>query len=228
VHILFAALEAFLPEFASALGGPASWQLRRRLFRAGIGLLLLAGALLAAASLYRYAFLETSADILSSAEILSSVVIAAFGTVLLLLATTTPAQSSPSPAVPDAEALASTSVLQVAGTFDTSSSGRSFRQVATPGLLGVLGLAKGANAEIVWLVVVDGIPLHFRFGMTNAYVSDSRNGLSTPVTFSGSFLRPRLHAMMQDEAGALRHMEIEPRGILVLRLLVRIDGQPIS
>lgn len=41
MHVLLALIEAFLPEVARALSGPASQPLRRRLLRAGIGFFLI-------------------------------------------------------------------------------------------------------------------------------------------------------------------------------------------
>jgi uncharacterized BrkB/YihY/UPF0761 family membrane protein len=95
MQLLLIIIEIFLPEIASALSGSQSHPLRIRLFRAGIGIIVVCLVYLLIVAIYRYLFngVDHFYDMLSGYEITSLSTLAVLGIGLLLLSKTKTKQS---------------------------------------------------------------------------------------------------------------------------------------
>jgi hypothetical protein len=224
MQLLLNILEALLPEVASTLAGPESRQLRRRLFRSGVGILLLCLGYLVAVAIHWYLSLDARnlSTLLSVYEIVPLGFLSMFGFALLLLSTIEPKQGST--ASTREFSPSSTTIIQVSGVFE-SAGGRSSRKVRSAKWSEYLNILKGANPENIWTIVVDGIEIHISFSIsTGVRASQAPTGGHTLLNVEGSWNRLKIRMMLVDEKGTSRDIEVCPKGTLTPRIEVRIDG----
>lgn len=225
MQIILLLLEVFLPEFSKLLAGSESRPLRRRLFRAGFGLLVVCAVYLAInGMLWLFQDASGRGAPLTPFEIGSLIVVFLTSTVLVLLSRLNKETASPSE-THDETKTSSPQIIRIPMRFDRAM-GRSITTMHTAGWRDYLRLFDGGNPSCTWRVDLDGVIFLITIDANKGFYLQCASGRPNVINAHAVlWRRPRLSFTAIDEQESVYVIEVIPEGVFVPRIAVLVNGQ---